>query len=141
MSDKKDADGALIARRFAKGDGPSAAPRRGLFGRWRAEPLLPEAGAGGAPLTAAIAVMSFLAALALSAFLIISDAAHVWTNDLRRELTVQIKGENAQEIAAATDAAVEVLQSTAGVLEVRALSTEETAKLLEPWLGKGNLGA
>ncbi|MEX0645245.1 MAG: hypothetical protein WD076_08040 [Parvularculaceae bacterium] len=139
MTEAQASDGARIAKRFARSEEGRQAPRRGLFRRWRAEPLLPEAGAGGAPLTAAIAVMSFLAALALSAFLVISDAAHVWTNDLRRELTVQVKGEDAEAIAEATQAAVEVLQSTPGVLEARALSPEETAKLLEPWLGKGNV--
>ncbi|MBI1366179.1 MAG: hypothetical protein GC153_09530 [Alphaproteobacteria bacterium] len=135
-----------IAERFVKtagSDGPEQAPRarRGLFRRWRSEPLLPEAGAGGAPLTAVIAVMSFLAALALAAFLFIIDATATWTNELKSEVTVQVKGASAQEIADETQAALRILNSTAGVLEARAEPPEAAAKLLEPWLGKGNIGA
>jgi len=137
MSDTK-----LIAERFANdGVGEESPPAPGLFRRMRAEPLLPEAGAGGAPLTAVIAVMSFLAALALAAFIIIASAAGAWTSELRSALTVQIKGADAATIASLTQAAMEVLNSTEGVVEARALSPEESAKLLEPWLGKGNVSA
>lgn len=132
-----------IAGRFAKtGEGEAAPkPRRRLFRRWRSEPLLPEAGSGGAPLTAVIAVMSFLAALALAAFLIIASAAAAWTSSLKSEITVQVKGASAAEIAEETEAALRVLNSTDGVIEARASSPEEAAKLLEPWLGKGDIGA
>ncbi|MCA8895245.1 MAG: hypothetical protein KDA48_08305 [Amphiplicatus sp.] len=137
MSDEEN-----IAERFvrAPGEEPQGEPR-GFFGRLRAEPLLPEAGAGGAPLTAVIAVMSFLAAIALAVFVFISDAAGEWTSELERGLTIQIKGADAETIASQTQEAMRVLQSTEGVLEARAVPKEESEKLLEPWLGKGNIGA
>lgn len=131
----------IIAERFARNPDEEPAPQRGLFGRLRSEPLLPEAGAAGAPLTAVIAVMSFLAALALAAFLFIAEAANEWTGELQRGLTIQIKGADAETIAAEAEEALRVLRSTDGVLEARALAPEESAKLLEPWLGKGNVGA
>lgn len=136
-------DEHLIAERFAAGQAEETAaePRRGLFRSFRSEPLLPDAGAAGAPLTAVIAVMSFLAALALASFLFIADAASDWTGDLQRGLTIQIKGADAGDIAAQTEEAMRILRSTEGVLEARALPPEESAKLLEPWLGKGNIGA
>ncbi len=96
-------------------DGPP--PKRTFMTRMRAEPLLPEAGAGGAPLTAVIAVISFLAVLAMAAVLIINTAASEWTSTLRSEITVQIKGVDADEIAMRTDAAMRVLESTEGVVE------------------------
>ena len=132
-----------IAGRFAREDDAARteAPPRGLFSRISGEPLFPEAGSGGAPLTAVIAVMSFLAALALAAFLLIASAAGEWTSELRAALTVQIKGTDAEAILAETGAAMQVLQSTEGVLDARALSPEESARLLEPWLGEGNVGA
>lgn len=120
-------------------DGPP--PKRTLMTRMRAEPLLPEAGAGGAPLTAVIAVISFLAVLAMAAVLIINTAASEWTSTLRSEITVQIKGVDADEIAMRTDAAMRVLESTEGVVEASLISQSEAAALLEPWLGQGNAAA
>ncbi len=120
----------------------SAAPaKRGLLSRWRRDPLLPEAGAGGAPLTAVIAVMSFLAVLAMAAVLIIHQSAGRWTAELQSEITVQIKGADAAEIAAGASAALRILNETEGVEEAALKSDEETAALLEPWLGKGNARA
>jgi len=118
-----------------------AAPKRTLLTRMRAEPLLPEAGAGGAPLTAVIAVISFLAVLAMAAVLIINTAAGEWTSSLRSEITVQIKGADADEITVRMAAAMRVLESTEGVLEASSISQEEAAELLEPWLGEGNAAA
>lgn len=115
--------------------------KRGIMRWFRRDPLLPEAGAGGAPLTAVIAVMSFLAVLAMAAVLIIDQSAGRWTAELRSEITVQIKGADAAEIAAASSAAMRVLTDTEGVEEAQLQSDAETAALLEPWLGKGNATA
>lgn len=132
-------DGEEIAAKFAVAPGAAqTAPRRGFLERLRSEPLFPETGSGGAPLTAVIGVMSFLAVLALGAFMAIILAADAWTNDLRSGLTIQIKGPDAEAIRADTQAALAVLEATPGVEAVRALSLEETRALLEPWLGKGN---
>ncbi len=117
------------------------APKRTLLTRMRAEPLLPEAGAGGAPLTAVIAVISFLAVLAMAAVLIINTAASEWTSSLRSEVTVQIKGTDAVQIESRMAAAIRVLETTDGVLEVSSIDQEEAAELLEPWLGDGNAAA
>ena len=116
------------------------APRRGIFGRQTA-PLLPEAGAAGAPLTAVIAVMSFLAVLAMASLLMVNRAASEWTSALRSEITVQVKGASAEEIESGVEAVLRVLRDTEGVLEANEKSREETAELLEPWLGDGNAQA
>lgn len=109
--------------------------------RTRSAPLLPEAGAAGAPLVAVIAVMSFLAVLALATLLMVNRAADEWTLSLRSEITVQVKGADAADIAAGVDAVLAVLKDTRGVLEATQQSREETAALLEPWLGAGNARA
>lgn len=119
------------------GDKP---PRRGVFGRHSA-PLLPEAGAAGAPLVAVIAVMSFLAVLAMASLLMVNRAASEWTSALRSEITVQVKGSSADDIAAGVEAALRVLNDTEGVAEATVRSREESAALLEPWLGQGNAEA
>lgn len=116
-------------------------PKRSLLKRMRAEPLLPEAGAGGAPLTAVIAVISFLAVLAMASVLIINTSAGEWTSELRSEITVQVKGVDESEIAARASAAMRILNDTDGVIEATMMTQEEAAALLEPWLGKGNVSA
>ncbi|MFQ5561964.1 MAG: cell division protein FtsX [Parvularculaceae bacterium] len=123
------------------GEKERKAPKGGFLRRFRAEPLLPEAGAGGAPLTAVIAAISFLAALSLSGFIVISLAAGSWTSELRTELTIQVKGASAELIAEDVDAALRVLSTTEGVVSAKAMAPEDAAKLLEPWLGRGNVGA
>lgn len=117
------------------------APRRSFFDRFRADPLLPEAGAGGAPLTAVIAVMSFLAVMSMAALLIINQSAARWTAELKAEATVQVKGASAAEIADNAARIAGLLRATPGVTEVTQRTPEEAAALLKPWLGGGNVSA
>lgn len=106
--------------------------------RPQSAPLIPEAGAGGAPLTAVIAVISFLAVLAMASALIIHQSASQWTNALQAELTVQVKGADRADIERETQLALAILNQTPGVISAHAMARTETAALLEPWLGEGN---
>lgn len=109
--------------------------------RWpsfRQAPLIPEAGAAGGSLTAVLAVIAALAALALAAALLIADATRNWTEQLASAMTVQVKGADVAEIDAGVAAALGVLEATDGVLSTRVVPSAEAARLLEPWLGKGN---
>lgn len=110
--------------------------RKRLFRRFSRSPLLPEA--GGAPLTLVIAVISSLAALSLAAFILIAIASNAWTAELKSSLTVQVKGADAAEIERHLSTATRILDETPGVLEYRVIDSKTAAKLLEPWLGKGN---
>lgn len=117
---------------------PPAAINSARKGRawWSGQtPILPAAGATGAPMTIVIAIISALAALSLAAFVLIASASAKWTSDLAASMTVQIKGASQEEIAANTTAAVNVLETTAGVTEISVKSSSQAAKLLEPWLG------
>lgn len=82
-----------------------------------------------------IAVMVYLAALALAGALALDAAMSRWGQGLRGVITVQIPAGE----AAAGNAALEVLRATPGVVQARALSRDQLAALLEPWLGPGNL--
>ena len=116
-------------------------PRKPSFWRrWRRDPLLPEAGAGGAPLTAVIAVISFLAVISMAAVLIIDQSSRRWMADLRAEITIQVKGADNNAIKEGAQTVMRILQETNGVLEAELVSKEETEALLEPWLGKNNAG-
>jgi cell division transport system permease protein len=98
---------------------------------------------GAAPLDVVIAVMAFLAALAIGASLIAERAALTWSQGLAGKLTVQImppSGEAPREgLAKATAAALAVLRSTPGIARAAPLSEDEQLKLVQPWLGAGNM--
>ncbi|MGE5537475.1 MAG: cell division protein FtsX [Gemmatimonas sp.] len=94
-----------------------------------------------------IALVVFLAALALAGLMVFADTAVRWDRGLVGTLTVQVpdtgsadaRGRAQQQRRVA--AVVKALQGTQGVESVRALETRETAALLEPWLGAGDFVA
>lgn len=90
-----------------------------------------------------IALVVFLAALALAGLMAFADASQRWDRGLVGTLTVQVPDTSAanaqgraqqQKRVAAT---VKALRATTGVASARALDEKETAALLEPWLGAG----
>lgn len=56
-------------------------------------------------------------------------------------MTVQVKGADAAEIEARLAAAEKILSETPGVAGYEVIASADAAKLLEPWLGEGNLAA
>lgn len=107
----------------------------------RQTPLLPEAGAAGAPLMTVLAVLAFIASLALSGYIMVSRAAATWTGDLAGSVTVQVQGVSPAAILTETEAAEGVLNDTEGVTSVTRMSRPEIEDLLEPWIGRDNLSA
>ncbi len=87
-----------------------------------------------------VAMIVYLAGLALAGMMSLSAAVDRWDSGLSGTFTVQIP---AADSAAATDkavaAAVAALRAAPGVTAARPLRPEETAALLEPWLGTGAL--
>jgi len=94
---------------------------------------------GAAPLDFVIAVMAFLAALALGASLVATRAAHSWQSGLSDRITVQVMppedGDRAG-LETETQAALAVLQATPGIAHAAPLSDREINALVEPWIGK-----
>ncbi|MGA1180071.1 MAG: cell division protein FtsX [Marivivens sp.] len=80
------------------------------------------------------AAMAFLAVFALALSLATERLADRWSAELARTSTLRISAPQDQ-IAAQTEAALRVLQTTPGVGSARALSDEEQIALLEPWFG------
>jgi cell division transport system permease protein len=95
---------------------------------------------GAAPLDFVIAVMAFLAALALGASLVADRAAHGWQSGLADRITVQIMppetGDPKAGLDAETSAALSVLNATPGIAHANRLSDAEINALVEPWIGK-----
>lgn len=96
---------------------------------------------GAAPLDVVIAIMAYLAALALGASLIAERAAEGWREGLAGRLTVQVlppdHGAVADRLAQETDTAIAVLKATDGIVQVTPLSEKDTQALVEPWIGGG----
>ena len=99
--------------------------------------------AGAAPLDFVIAVMAFLAALALGDSLIADRAAQGWQSGLSDRLTVQVlppeQGAAKDMLDAETAKAVALLTATPGIAHAAPLSEAEIDALVEPWIGKGGL--
>src|ERR1700733_6553696 len=85
---------------------------------------------GAAPLDVVIAVMAFLAALALGASLIAQRTAQGWQSGLSDRLTVQIlppaKNAPGPGLDQETDAVLSVLRATPGIAHAAALTQEQT---------------
>lgn len=115
---------------------PDAAKDRALF---TAAPILPR-DRGAAPLDFVIAVMAFLAALALGASLLATRAAEGWQSGLANRVTVQIMPAESADpgpgLARETAAALAVLNATPGIAHAAPLSDTQINALLEPWIGK-----
>ena len=107
-------------------------------------PIVPKDEAA-APLDIVIAVMAFLAALALGASLIADRAAEGWREGLAARLTVQIlppdTGDPRAGMQAETAAALSVLNATPGIAHAASLSEGQLDALVAPWIGKGNFVA
>jgi cell division transport system permease protein len=98
---------------------------------------------GAAPLDFVIAVMAFLAALALGASLIADRATEGWRQGLAAKLTVQVvppDADNARQILQReTDAAADLLRATPGIGTVKPLTDAELNALVAPWVGEDGI--
>ncbi|HZQ39824.1 MAG TPA: hypothetical protein VFA87_03490 [Rhizomicrobium sp.] len=105
----------------------------------RASHILPR-DEGAAPLDFVIAVMAFLAALALGASLVATRAAHGWQSGLSDRLTVQVmppeEGNPGAGLDAETRVTLNILRATPGIAHAAPLSDAEINALVEPWIGK-----
>lgn len=86
-----------------------------------------------------VAVLCFLAGLTALCAVAAERSAAGWRRDLAASVTVQVRPKAGETPSEAADAATEALAAVRGVSEARALDREAAEKLLEPWLGKGNL--
>jgi cell division transport system permease protein len=91
---------------------------------------------GAISLDLVIAVMAFLAGLALGGVLIAARTAESWQAGLAGRITVQILPQGDAPPAKEVSAAVRILSDTPGILRATALSDADNLALVEPWLGR-----
>jgi cell division transport system permease protein len=99
--------------------------------------LVPRHSIAGRALIAVVAIMTFLVSLTTGGVILVSTAATEWQADVAREMTIQILPAPGRDVEAAVQKAASVARGFPGIGEVRPYSKEESAKLLEPWLGSG----
>ena len=111
----------------------SGAPRN------RPGPVIPSGAGSLRSLTVTMAVMCYLACLAIGALVLINRAVDSWTSGLAREITVQVRQLQSANIDDEVAKAVDILKNFPGIIGSDVLDREAGAKLLEPWLGSHNL--
>ncbi|MCP9628724.1 ABC transporter permease [Rhodopseudomonas palustris] len=100
-------------------------------------PIVPRASIAGRALVAVVAIMAFLASMTTGVVLLISASAAEWQSDVASELTVQVRPIQGRSLDRDAATVAEVVRNQPGIVDVRPFSKEESAKLLEPWLGTG----
>jgi cell division transport system permease protein len=100
-------------------------------------PIVPGGSIAGRALVAVVAIMTFLASLTTGAVVLVYSAASEWRSDVAREATIQVRPIAGRDIEAELRKASDIARAVPGVAEVRPYSQEESARLIEPWLGSG----
>jgi cell division transport system permease protein len=100
--------------------------------------IVPPASIAGNALTVVIAIMSFLACLTLGAVYMINQSANAWVNDIASEITVELDPVNSADIEKKMTLVALFLAKQKGITNVKPLTAEDSAKLLEPWLGQSS---
>lgn len=88
-----------------------------------------------------MAVMVYLSALALMGSMMLHRGFGEWTDSLSNRLTIQITTADSGEREVQVTDVIQLLRKTPGIEYVRKLNDVEIEKLLEPWLGEGNVTA
>lgn len=100
-------------------------------------PIVPRGSIAGRALVAVVAIMTFLASLTTGAVLLVSASASEWQSEVSSEITIQVKPITSRDLERDTLAVAEAVRGQPGIVEVRPYTKEESAGLLEPWLGSG----
>lgn len=98
-------------------------------------PVVPPGSVTGRSLTLVIAIMCFLACLTAGAVWMIKQSADAWLRDIASEVTVQVEPREKGDIDKAVLDVVTFLERQKGIASARPLGLEDSAELLEPWLG------
>jgi cell division transport system permease protein len=104
-------------------------------------PVIPKEAASLRTLTATMAVMCYLACLAIGALILIDRAVDNWSKGLSREVTVQVREVEARDIDEDVAAVLGLLKDTPGVTGAEDIGRKAAEELLEPWLGSEGLDA
>jgi cell division transport system permease protein len=100
-------------------------------------PIVPRASIAGRALVAVVAIMTFLASITTGTVLLVSASAAEWQSEVASEITIQVRPAAGRDLDRDAVAVSAAMRAQPGIVEVRPFTKEESAKLLEPWLGSG----
>jgi cell division transport system permease protein len=100
-------------------------------------PIVPRASIAGRALVAVVAIMTFLASITTGTVLLVSASAAEWQSEVASEITIQVRPATGRDLDRDLAAIAQAMRSQPGIVEVRPFTKQESAKLLEPWLGSG----
>jgi cell division transport system permease protein len=100
-------------------------------------PIVPRGSIAGSALVAVVAIMTFLASMTTGTVLLVSASAAEWQSEVASEITVQVRPAPGHDIERDAAAVAEAVRAQPGIVDIRPFTREESAKLLEPWLGSG----
>ncbi len=105
---------------------------------WRRSDLPLERDPSGRFLPWLVALMVYLAALALVCAMMMGKVVERWDTGLSGRITVQVPpAEAGAEADAPLDKVIEILLAAPGIVSAKVLEPDEIVELLEPWLGAG----
>ena len=100
-------------------------------------PIVPRASISGRALVAVVAIMTFLASITTGTVLLVSASAAEWQSEVASEITMQVRPQAGRDLERDVTAAAEAMRTQPGIVQVKPFTKDESAKLLEPWLGSG----
>src|SRR5687768_14341523 len=100
-------------------------------------PIVPRASISGRALVAVVAIMTFLASITTGTVLLVSASAAEWQSEVASEITMQVRPQAGRDLDRDVTAAVEAMRAQPGIVQVKPFTKDESARLLEPWLGSG----
>ena len=90
-------------------------------------PIVPGDSIAGRSLSAVVAIMTFLAALAAGAAMLIAGAASDWQSEVGREVTIQVRPAPGRDLEADVAAAAAIMRQAPGIADVRPYTRKESA--------------
>jgi len=100
-------------------------------------PIVPRGSIAGTALVAVVAIMTFLASITTGTVLLVGASAAEWQSEVASEITIQVRPLAGRDIDKDASAVAEAVRTQSGIVDTRMFSREESARLLEPWLGSG----
>src|SRR3954465_5072032 len=122
-------DAAMEAEQSRGFDAPAAPPAESLP-RFET-PIVPQATIAGRALVAVVAIMTFLASLTTGAVMLVRASAAEWQSGGAREVTIRGRAVQGRNLEAEVARAAEIARGSAGIVDVRIFSKDESARLIE----------
>jgi cell division transport system permease protein len=97
--------------------------------------IVPAGSVTGKSLTLVVSIMCFLACLTAGAVYMINESASAWLRDVASEVTVQIEPRDKVDMERTLRDVTAFLGRQPGIISAKPLGVQESAVLLEPWLG------